>query len=208
MDSKLINLLPIMGVLFGVAFLGAATALYPGDYQWSEHTISALFQSATPSGVANPARPLAMMGVLTAMSGIALLFHLVSRQTLRAFQKKAIQIGGIAATVFASLTIALLHDLMVSLALVCFMVAVVAILNLLYDEREIVLFALGILFLGLEFSTAVMYFGSVWLQFLPVTQKAALVLIGMWLFIVFHRLSSKTTRSSIPESEDIEDSKY
>lgn len=65
-----------MGILFGVAFLGAATALYPGGYQCGEHTISALFQSSTPSSVANPARPLVMMGVLTAMSGIALLFHL------------------------------------------------------------------------------------------------------------------------------------
>ena len=198
-----------MGVLFGVAFLGVATTLYPGGYQWGEHTISALFQSSTPTGVANPARPLAMMGVLTAMSGIALLFHLLSQQTPRAFQKRTIQIAGIAATVFASFTIALLHDLMVSLALVCFIVAVVAILNLLYDERKILLFALGILSLGLEFSTAVMYFGSVWLQFLPMTQKAALVLIAMWLFIVLHRLSCTTTRSSIPEKgKDIEDSKH
>ncbi len=198
-----------MGVLFGVAFLGAATAWYPGGYQWGEHTISALFQGTTPSGVANPARPIAVMGVLTAMSGIALLFHLVSRWTSRSFQKGAIQIAGIAATVFASLTVVLPHDLMVSLALLCFVVATVAILNVLYNECEIVLFALGIMFLALEFSTAVMYFGNVWLQFLPVAQKAALVLIGMWLFIVLHRLSTQTTRSSIPEKrEDIKDSKY
>ena len=83
-------------------------------------TISTLFQLATPSGVANPARPLAVLGVLTAMSGIALLFHVVSNQTRSAFHKKSIQIGGIASTAFATLTVALLHDLMVGLALVSF----------------------------------------------------------------------------------------
>ena len=175
------------GVLSGTALLGLATTWYPGGYRWSEHTISALFQPATRSGVVNPARPFAVLGVLTAMSGIALLFHLVSRRTRSAVHMKAIQIGGIASAAFATLTVSLLHDLMVGLALVSFVVALSAGLHMLYRERVLGLFALGVLFVVLELGTAVLYFGQVFLEFLPAAQKAALVLIGLWLFAVQYR---------------------
>jgi len=175
------------GVISGTALIGLATTWYPGGYRWSEHTISALFQPATPSGVVNPARPVAVLGVLTAMSGIALLFHIVSSQTSSPFHKKAIQIGGIASTVFATFTVTLLHDLMAGLALVCFVVALSALLQVLYREHVVGLFALGVLFVALELGTAVLYFGQVFLEFLPTVQKAALVLIGLWLFAVQHR---------------------
>jgi len=181
------------GVLAGTALLGLATTWYPGGYRWSEHTISALFQPATPSGAVNPARQFALLGVLTAMSGIALLFHLVSSQTQSAFHTKAIQVGGIASAGFATLTVALLHDLMVGLALVCLVVALSAVLHMLYSERVLGLFALGVLFVALELGTAVLYFGQIFLGFLPAAQKAALVLIGLWLFAVQHR-------SGVPDS--------
>jgi hypothetical protein len=121
------------------------------------------------------------------MSGIAVLFHLLSRRAGGAFHKKAIQIGGIASTAFATLTVALLHDLMVGLALLCFMVAVGALLHMLYGERAFGLLALGALFVALELGTAVLYFGQVFLAFLPAGQKAALVLVGLWLFAVQRR---------------------
>ena len=179
--------MPVTGVLSGTALLGLAATWYPGGYRWSEHTISALFQPATPGGVVNPARPLAVLGVVTVLSGIALLFHLVSSRTASAVHKKAIQIGGIASTVFAALTVALLHDLMVGLAVVCFVAALSAVLHLLYREHAFGLFVLGALSVALELGTAVLYFGQVFLEFLPTGQKAALVLIGLWLFAVQHR---------------------
>ena len=187
MDSRALNRLPVIGVLSGTALLGLATARYPGGYRWSHHTISALFQPATPGGVLNPARLLAVIGVLTAMSGIALLFYLVSRRTSSALHRKAIRSAGIASTAFATLTVALLHDVMVALALVSFMVAIVAMLHMLYRERALGLFALGVLFVAMELGTAILYFGQVLLEFLPAGQKAALILIGLWLFAVQHR---------------------
>jgi hypothetical protein len=182
------------GVLSGTALLGLAATWYPGGYHWSEQTLSALFQRATPSGVVNPARPFAVLGVLTAMSAIALLFHLVSSRTGSAFHRKTIQIGGIASTAFATLTMTMLHDLMAGLALVCFVVALSAVLHMLYRERALGLFALGVLFVALELGTAVLYFGQVFLEFLPTGQKAALGLIGLWLFAVQHR-------SGVPDNE-------
>jgi hypothetical protein len=186
-DRRVLSALPMTGVLSGIALLGFAATWYPGGYRWSEHTISALFQPATPGGVVNPARPFAVLGVLMAMSGIAFLFHLVSSRTSSAFHKKAIQIGGFASAAFATLTVALLHDLMVGSALVCFVVALSAVLHMLYRKRELRLFALGVLFVALELGTAVLYFGQTFLEFLPIGQKAALVLIGLWLFVVQHR---------------------
>src|SRR5688500_18293664 len=108
MDRRILSALPVAGVVAGTALLGLATAWYPGGYRWGEHTISALFQPATPAGVVNAARPLAVLGVLTAMSAVAFLFHLVASQARSAFHKQAIQIGGIASTAFATLTVTLL----------------------------------------------------------------------------------------------------
>jgi hypothetical protein len=193
MNRRLLGALPMTGVLFGTALLGIATTWYPGGYRWSEHTISALFQPATPSGVVNPTGPFAVLGVLTVMSGIALLFHFVSGQPRSGFHKKAIQIGGIASTAFATLTVTLLHDLMVGLAVVCFLMALGAMLQMLYRERVLGLFALGVLFVALELGTAVSYFGQIFLEFLPAGQKSALVLVGLWLFAV-------QLRSGVPAS--------
>jgi cytochrome bd-type quinol oxidase subunit 2 len=131
MDGSTLSRLPGISVLSGTALLGLATAWYPGGYRWSEHTISALFQPATPAGLVNPARLLAVIGVLTAMIGVALQFYLVSKRTRSPVHRTAIRIAGIASTVFAALTVALPHDLMVGLALVCFVVAVIAVLPLL-----------------------------------------------------------------------------
>jgi hypothetical protein len=187
MERRILNALPVMAVLSGTALLGTATTWYPGGYRLSEHTISALFQPETPGGVVNPARGLAVLAVLTSMSGIALLFHLVSSRTERAFHKRAIQIGGIASAAFTALTVTMLHDLMVLLALVCFVVALGALLHALYRGRALGLFAMGVLFVALELGTAILYFGHVFLEFLPAAQKAALVLIGLWLLVVQHR---------------------
>ena len=187
MDRRFLSLLPVAGVLSGTALLGLAAVWYPGRYHWSDLTISALFQPATPTGVVNPARPLAVLGVLTVMSGVALLFHLVSSQTRSAFHKKAIRFAGIGSTVFATFTVTLLHDLMAALALVCFVVATSAVLHMLFSERALGLFVLGVLFVVMELGTAVLYFGQIFLRFLPVGQKAALVLIGFWLLAVQHR---------------------
>ena len=76
---------------------------------------------------------------------------------------------------------------MVGLALVSFLVAITAALHMLYRERALGLFTLGILFLAMELGTAILYFGQILLAFLPVGQKAALILIGLWLFAVHYR---------------------
>ena len=187
MTRRVLGAFPLAGVLSGTALLGFAAAWYPGGYRWSEHTISALFQPATPTGLVNPARPLAVLGVLLTMSGIAFLFHLLSNQTRSPFSRGAIQISGIASTAFATLTVMLLHDLMVGLALMSFVVALGALLQMLYTERALNLFALGVLFVAVELGTAVLYFGQIFLELLPFGQKAALILIGVWLFAVRYR---------------------
>jgi len=122
--------------------------------------------------------------------------YLVSSRTTSVLHKKTIQIGGIASTAFTTLTVTLLHDVMVGLALVCFVVALSAVLYMLYRERGLGLFALGILFVAIELGTAVLYFAQIFLEFLPAGQKAALVLIGLWLVAVHHR-------SGVPKNSSV-----
>lgn len=87
MNHRVLDRLPIVGVLAGIALLGAAVMQFPGGYRLSEDTISALFQRAAPNGAENTARPLAVLAVFTTMGGIAVLFHLISRQASGAIQR-------------------------------------------------------------------------------------------------------------------------
>jgi hypothetical protein len=197
MSHRVLNRLPVIGVLGGGALLGLAATKYPGGYHWSRNTISALFARANPSGTENPARSLAVIGVLTMIGGMAVLFHLMSSEAKSAFHKKTIQIAGIGSMVYAAFTVTPMHDLMVSISLVFFLAMMFAVLHMIYFERHFRLFALGIVCLAILLASAAMYYGNVFLEFLPLGQKLSLALTVVWLFAVqFGKFRNHRPRSA------------
>jgi hypothetical protein len=191
MWRRLFNRLPLIGVLVGVAFIGIAATKYPGGYRWGHQTISALFAPLTTDGVENPARLLAVVGVLTIMTGMAILFYVVSSQTKSVFHKKTIQIAGIGSMVYLGLTVTPMHDLMVSIALVFFLVLMFAVLHMVYFENHFRLFLIGMVCLALQLGGAVIYYGKLFLEVLPLVQKTSLVLTVAWLLGVQFRKQGK-----------------
>lgn len=141
--------------------------------------------------VENPARLLAVVGVLTIMTGMAILFYVVSSQTKSVFHKKTIQIAGIGSTVYLGLTVTPMHDLMVSIALVFFLVLMFAVLHMVYFENHFRLFLIGMVCLGLQLGGAVIYYGKLFLEVLPLVQKTSLVLTVVWLLGVQFRKQGK-----------------
>jgi len=200
MSRTTLNRLPAIGVSLAVVFLVLAATRYPGGYVWNRHFISTLFAPITPNGEANPARPLAVVGVALFCAGMAVLFHLLSNQTNSASHKRVIQIGGIGSMVYGAITVTPMHNLMVTISLLFFLAAVFAVLHTLSLQRDIRLFSLGLFCVVILLTTAALYYGNLLPTVLPLAQKTSFVLCTGWLFAVQY-----ANRNLKPEEEKYAD---
>jgi hypothetical protein len=117
---------PLIGILSSILLLMLATTYYPGGtkesrdtvgYNWAHNFISTLFAPTALNGVANPARPFASPGWFIFCFSIAVMFRNLSKKGKSTFQKKAIEIGGIGAAIYAFLVVTPMHNLLATLAL-------------------------------------------------------------------------------------------
>jgi hypothetical protein len=187
--------LPLIGILVSVVLFALSGSYYPGGtsdspdsagYDWSRNFISTLFAPIALNGAANPARRLAIPAMLVFCISIGVLFRNISRKVKSRFHRKTIEIGGIGTAIYAFLVVTPMHDLLVSIALLFFLVAVLATLHLLYVEGHMGLFYSGITCLTLLLSSAVMYYGHVLFGVLPVAQKLTFAVSVGWLLALHY----------------------
>lgn len=195
--------LPLIGVLCSICLFVWAATYYPGGtvdaansegYDWARNTISALFQPNALNGAPNPARYIAVPAVLMYCLSLGFVFAHIARKAPSKFHSKTIKIAGIGTMVYAFLAVTPMHDLMVSIALFFFVVAVSTILHGLYAERHWGLFALGLACIALPLGNAVMYYGDLLYGMLPIVQKAGTFACIGWLFALYYtELGARTS---------------
>jgi hypothetical protein len=187
--------LPLIGILASIGLFALSTRYYPGGtsdsadsigYDWKHNFISTLFAPTALNGAANPARRLAIPAMFLFCASIGFLFKDISSKTKSRFHRKAIEICGIGTAIYAFLVITPMHDLLVSIALVFFVVAVLAILHLLYIGRQMRLFYTGIVCLISLLISAVMYYGHLLFGLLPIAQKLTFALSVFWLLALHY----------------------
>ncbi len=179
---------PLSGILVAVACFGAAAARYPGGYDWSRDYFSTLLRAA-PS----PSRTMAIVGLLVFCASIGFGFERLSRAAESVRRAKVIRIGGIGSMVYASLTITPMHDLMVTVALVFFVIAMVALLRGLYASHETGMFAAGCGCLALLSASAAVYYTEQYVVALPWAQRVSFAALAAWLVSLDLRTSSPTS---------------
>ncbi|MGC1549758.1 MAG: hypothetical protein WA777_14635 [Rhodanobacter sp.] len=207
-DSMLVNKrnLPVIGIMLSLCLFGMATAYYPGGtldsadfvgYSWKKHFISTLFATKALNGADNPARYFAVPAMLIFCTSMAAMFWYVSIQSRSIVLSKAINIGGIGAMVYAFLAVTTpMHDLLVSVALVFFLAALLAMLSMLYRARKTKLLFVGTALLALLVTCAVMYYANVLFGLLPIAQKLVFALGTYWLLALhFSKFSQDETVS-------------
>ena len=170
------KLLSIVGILVAVSCLWVATMLYPGGYDWNRDMISTLLRG--PSG---PAHIPAGAGVLFFCMSIALVFARLARAVEFSKNSKVIRIGGIGSMVYASITITPMHDLMVTISLIFFLIAVLALIQALYVSREIGFFVSGCVCLVVLVASAAIYYTGYYVSVLPWAQRVSFALFAIWL---------------------------
>jgi len=206
MTSNRTRHLPLALLGVALALLVLATTFYPGGtaddpatigFDWSRNYISALFQPEALNGAPNPSRPLAVISMLVLCVCLALAFRSIARSAAHPRQRKVIEIAGLNTTVYAFLAVTPMHDLMITIALPFTAVTLIAILHLLFAERNFGLFAFGLACFTLKAFTAFVYYVEWSLPLLAVLQKLNLVATAAWLLAV-HYTRSVTTQAAPP----------
>ena len=162
---------------------------YPGGYDWVNLSISTLFQPGTPSGTDNQARPLAVLAVLSFCVSMGIVFKSVSQSATSRVHKKTIEIAGIGSMVYAFLVVTPMHDVLVGVALIFFVVAMLFTLHMVYLEKRYWMLFVGVVSLVIPLINAVMYYGNVLYGFLPIVQKLGVFMWAGWL-LVLHLVDS------------------
>lgn len=187
--------LPILGVLGALVLFALATTRYPGGYDWTNNTISTLFQPRALNGAPNSARFIAVLAVFMFCASMAVVFKWISNSATSRFHKKTIEIGGVGSMVYGFLVVTPMHDLLVTVGLVFFLAAMLATLHMLYTERRFGLVYAGIGCLALPITNAAMYYANVLYGLLPIVQKLGTVMWVGWLFAVLRSRVKAETHS-------------
>jgi hypothetical protein len=173
--------LPLAGVASSLVLFAVAAFQYPAGYDGTRDFISTLFAPTTPSGAVNAARPVAVVAMFIFCASVAVLFKIVSRRADTRWIASTLEIGGIGSMVYAFLVVTPMHDLLMAIALLFFLVAMLAALALTRREGRLTLFWAGLMALGLLLGCAVMYYGNLLGGLLPLAQKAAFASCVAWL---------------------------
>jgi hypothetical protein len=190
-----LKLLSLLGILVAVSCFWVATRLHPGGYNWNRDMISTLLRDPYPAYIP------AVAGALIFCVSIALVFERLAHAVELSKNAKVIQIAGIGSMVYASLTFTPMHDLMVTISLIFFLVAALALAQALYVSREIGFFIAGCVGLAVIVVTATIYYTGYFIghynSALPWAQRASFALDTVWLVA----LDYSFPRSPLRESE-------
>lgn len=203
-SSNLLLLAPLAGtVLFG-AFYVAAARLYPGGSQanrqaagfsWVHNYWCNLLSSTAINGQPNPARPVAIAGMLVLCVSLGWFWHLFTRyvavgRVLRLLVRGA---GTLAVTAAFCLFTPLPHNLLTNLASLLGLVALVGVFIGLRRANWRGLFWFGLANLLLVVANNVAYYTPGLLVYLPVVQKISFVSFLAWMCGINLRLFRQVT---------------
>ncbi len=186
--------IPIVGVVAAIALLTISTFQYAGDVHWTRVTVSLLCAPELPNGDPNLGRGLSIAALLLLCASMSLLFELIARHSDTSGLRKTIQIAGIGAMVYALLTATPMHNLMVNIALAFFLVAIIAIVIMLFRNRYIGLAIAGIACIALKLCSVSLYYTNTYTDIWGVLQKLSFCLTTIWLFSVLLMVKPKTNR--------------
>jgi hypothetical protein len=205
MLQTFIRWIPIVGVVAALALLVVATSLYSGDVHWTRVTVSLLCAPSLPDGAPNSGRALPIVALLLLCASMSWLFELIARAADTRRQLTTIQIAGIGSMVYALLTATPMHNLMVNIALAFFLVAIVAIVYMLYRKKRYVLAFAGIACILLKLSSVSLYYTNSYPEIWGVLQKLSFILTAAWLFAVHLIPKRKTSRDVSTRCPEVAD---
>jgi hypothetical protein len=199
-------LLPVFGTLLFLILYILATFLYPGGSQidknaigfsWINNYWCNLLDKQAINGAYNPARPVALTGMLILCLTLSTFWYLFPKNlaTKKAI-KKIIQISGIISMSVALFLFTKFHDLVTNLASFFGVIALVGTFLVLYEIKWFSLFRFGIFNFLLVGLNNYVYYTKGLIVFLPLIQKISFASFLIWICcisITLHRKIKENT---------------
>lgn len=197
---KFVRHLPVVGIATALCLFIMAAGRYPGGtmdaagtvgYSWAQNFVSALFAPEALNGAPNPARTIAVPALFFLCAGIGVMFYRISTKAESRFHRKMIEIGGIGAAVYGLLVATPMHNLVISIGLLFYWAALLAMWHMLYIKRRRLLFGWGIICIALSSMSAAMYYGEMLYGLLPMIQKLNITACVGWITAVYYTSSGE-----------------
>ena len=188
--NRLIDLLPILGILsFGGLYIYAST-LYPGGsqnnvdsigYDWVHNYWCNLLNEQSTNGMPNPARPIAILAmIILCLSLIQFFLQFASTIAKHKYWQKIIPKMGIVSMIFAIFIFTDYHDLMTLLSSFFGLFTVIAIIVEIYKSELHFYKFTGVLCIAILGLNNLIYYTEWGIYFLPLIQKISLVVVLAW----------------------------
>ena len=188
--KRLLSYLPTIGILIFVGIYFYATRFYPGGsqsdpdsigFQWRNNHWCNLLAEESMNGHENPARPIALTGLVILCSSLILFFF----QFADYFEKDrkwnlAIKISGTLAMSSAIFIFTTMHDLMTTVLSVSGIVVIIGMIRALHRNKLTVYAIIGALSIAIIALNNLFYFNEYLTEYSPLIQKAGFVLILSW----------------------------
>lgn len=181
--------LTLFGIAIALVCLFIATTQYPGGSQfddqsvgfsWRHNYLSNLLNPVAGNGSDNAAYPWAIAGVVFLCASVALFFVRLAAKIPQKGAANVIRYAGTGAMVASLLVATPLHDMAVSISGTLLMLSLFYATVFIFRTKLHWLKALSVLHLLTLYGTALIYYTSTGLWYLPVAQKLNLLVAICW----------------------------
>ncbi|HWJ26591.1 MAG TPA: hypothetical protein VNS32_08605 [Flavisolibacter sp.] len=183
----------LLAIMVSVLLLIIATLYYPGGsqldknsigYDWKNNYISNLFNKTAISGSDNPSRYWAVFGMLFLSISFAFFFADFSKKIANKGAARVIKLFGIAAMIFAFLTVTPYHDIMVTISGTLVLVSMFYVTVFLFKSKLHFLKVLSVVCLLVFYCCDYIYYTGTYLTILPIMQKVCFLTIVIWMLLL------------------------
>lgn len=184
----------LLGLSIGTCFLILATFYYPGGsysnisatgYSWTDNYISNLLSPLAVNGMANRARPFAIIGILLLTVTFGYFFVKFSGSVRIRSAACIIKYLGLLATFLGFVTvIPRMHDIMVMASSILTLLIFFYITVIILKSKLTILKVMSVFFLLTFYFGAYMYFTRSFLDYMPIVQKIIFVMKITWVISI------------------------
>lgn len=198
--------LPLFGsVLFAMLYI-IASLRYPGGtyldptakgFSWLHNYWCNLLNETALNGDPNPARPIALSGMIVLCLTLMAFWYLFSfKPDFSKTERYLIQVAGSIAMLFGIFIFTSLHDTVINIAGLFGLIALIGTLRGLRKLGWATLFCMGLFVLVLTGLNNLLYYKKSLIYYLPIVQKITFVYFLVWICLINVRWLAKTTRQN------------
>jgi hypothetical protein len=204
--NKLLALAPVLGIgLFLLLYLIAAL-YYPGGsdahptaqgFSMIHNYWCDLLAKGAKNGQFNPARPIAIAGMITLCLALSMFWYLLPRLLNKGkHHYNIVQFAGITSMCLAIFIFSNFHDMLINVAVFFGVIALSGTYIALYRSKSYKTLAFGIFCLFLILLNGYIYYTNHFIITLPLLQKITFLLYLLWIIVIDLKLFFKMNRYS------------